>query len=40
METDGRLLLGLGPEFKGHVTKNKDEFQKSDQLNFRYCLLS
>ena len=26
----------LGPKFRGHVTEN-DEFQKSDQLNFRYC---
>ena len=29
----------LGPKFRGHVTKNEDEFQKSDRLNFRYCPL-
>ena len=39
----GRLPLTcqtwLGPEFKGQVTKNEDEFQKTDRGNFRYCPL-
>ena len=26
------------PEFEGHVTTNNDEYQKSVQLKFRYCL--
>jgi len=25
-------------KFEGHVTPNEDEYQKSVQLKFRYCL--
>jgi len=25
-------------KFEGHMTMNKDEYQKSVQLKFRYCL--
>jgi len=25
-------------KFKGHMTLNQDEYQKSVQLKFRYCL--
>jgi len=27
------------PKFEGHVTSNKDEYQKSVRLKFRYCLV-
>ena len=29
--------MWLGPDFKGHVTKNEEVFQTSDRSNFRYC---
>jgi len=44
--TAGRLLLRgriclpkmEHAKFEGHMTMNKDEYQKSVQLKFRYCL--